>query len=195
MFCEIFYVLTTSLLKVSIGFFLLRVATSKTHIWIVRITMGLTILLGPIIFFVFLFQCAPVSAFWTLDPHDGKCLDTTVLVALVFAISGLNVIADWTFGLLPFWIVKDLQIPIRQKRLVIGLLAFAAVGSTATVVRLPYVLNLDQSAKGRDGDFLCKSHIPTKERVEYPLTLCKIALPKSLFGQLSRTALASQRAA
>jgi hypothetical protein len=79
--------------------------------------------------------------------------------------------------------------------LVIGLLAFAAVGSTATVVRLPYVLNLDQSAKGRDGDFLCKSHIPTKERVEYPLILCKIALPKSLFGQLSRTALASQRAA
>lgn len=119
--------------------------------------MILTVLFGPILFFVFLFQCNPIRAFWTLDPHDGKCLDTTVLVGLVFAISGLNVIADWTFGVLPIFIVKDLQIPLRQKRLVIGLLAFAAIGCTATVVRLPYVTTLDQSAKGRDGDFLCKS--------------------------------------
>lgn len=118
--------------------------------------MILTVLLGPIACFVFLFQCHPVSAFWTLDPHDGTCLDTTILIGIVFAISGLNVIADWTFGLLPFWIVKDLQIPVRQKRLVIGLLTFAAIGSTATVVRLPYVMTLDNSAKGRDGDFLCK---------------------------------------
>ena len=166
LFCEIFYVLTTSLLKVSIGYFLLRVATNKLHVWIVRTVMVLTVLFGPILFFVFLFQCKPVSAFWSLDPHDGKCLNSTVLVALVFAISGLNVVADWTFGLLPFWIVKDLQIPVRQKRLVIGLLAFAAVGSTATVVRLPYVLALKESGKGREGDFLCKSKssAPTNER-------------------------------
>lgn len=118
--------------------------------------MILTVLFGPILFFVFLFQCNPIRSFWTLDPNDGTCLDTNVLVGLVFAISGLNVIADWTFGLLPFWIVKDLQIPMRQKRLVVGLLAFAAVGSTATVVRLPYVLTLKHSAKGTDGDFLCK---------------------------------------
>jgi hypothetical protein len=161
LFCEIFYALTTSLLKVSIGYFLLRVATNKLHVWIVRTLMITTVLFGPIIFFVFLFQCKPVSAFWSMDPDDGQCLNTTVLVALVFAISGLNVIADWTFGLLPFWIVKDLQIPVRQKRLVIGLLAFAAVGSTATVVRLPYVLALKESAKGRDGDFLCTSRTPT----------------------------------
>lgn len=132
--------------------------------------MILTVLFGPTLFFVFLFQCNPVRAFWTLDPHDGKCLDTTVLVALVFAISGLNVIADWTFGLLPFWIVKDLQIPLRQKRLVVGLLAFAAVGCTATVVRLPYVLNMDQSAKGWDGDFLCKIDIPFKRHLHQALT-------------------------
>ena len=156
-FCEIFYVLTTSLLKVSIGFFLLRVATAKLHVWIIRLTMALTILFGPVLFFVFIFQCAPVSAFWSWEPANGNCLDTTVLVALAFAISALNVVADWTFGLLPFWIVKDLQIPVRQKRLVIGLLAFAAVGSTATCVRLPYIMALKDSGKGRDGDFLCES--------------------------------------
>lgn len=156
--------------------------------------MGLTILFGPILFFVFTFQCTPVKAFWSLDPHEGQCLDSTVLVALVFAISGLNVIADWTFGLLPFWIVKDLQIPLRQKRLVIGLLAFAAVGSTATCVRLPYVMALKESGKGRDGDFLCKFHNDIAGHVEHKLTSSQTKPQRLPYGQLSRTALASQQA-
>lgn len=132
--------------------------------------MALTILFGPILFFVFTFQCSPISAFWSLEPANGKCLNSIVLVGLVFAISGLNVVADWTFGLLPFWIVKDLQIPVRQKRLVIGLLAFAAVGSTATCIRLPYVMALKDSGKGREGDFLCKFDDGTRAYLEPQLT-------------------------
>jgi hypothetical protein len=157
--------------------------------------MALTILFGPILFFVFTFQCAPVSAFWSLEPAKGKCLDTTVLVGLVFAISGLNVVADWTFGLLPFWIVKDLQIPLRQKRLVIGLLAFAAVGSTATCVRLPYVMALKESGKGREGDFLCKFGDDTRADVEPQLTSRQIEPPKSPSGRPSSLASVSQQAA
>jgi hypothetical protein len=157
--------------------------------------MGLTILFGPILFFVFTFQCSPVSAFWSLEPANGKCLDTTVLVGLVFAISGLNVVADWTFGLLPFWIVKDLQIPLRQKRLVIGLLAFAAVGSTATCVRLPYVMALKESGKGREGDFLCKSDDDTWANVEPQLTLSQIKPQKLLSGQPWSLASVSPQAA
>lgn len=157
--------------------------------------MALTILFGPILFFVFTFQCAPVSAFWSLEPANGKCLNTTVLVGLVFAISGLNVVADWTFGLLPFWIVKDLQIPLRQKRLVIGLLAFAAVGSTATCVRLPYVMALKESGKGREGDFLCESDDDTKGNVEPQLTPSQIKPQKSPSGRPLSLAWVSQQAA
>ena len=154
--------------------------------------MALTILFGPILFFVFTFQCSPVSAFWSLEPANGKCLDTTVLVGLVFAISGLNVVADWTFGLLPFWIVKDLQIPVRQKRLVIGLLAFAAVGSTATCIRLPYVMALKDSGKGREGDFLCKFGNDTKAYVEPQLTSSQTEPQKSPSGRPLSLALVSQ---
>jgi hypothetical protein len=39
--------------------------------------------------------------------------------------------------------------------MVAGLLAFAAIGSTATVIRLPYVGSLAESYKGWNGDFLC----------------------------------------
>lgn len=157
--------------------------------------MALTILFGPILFFVFTFQCAPVSAFWSLEPANGKCLNTTVLVGLVFAISGLNVVADWTFGLLPFWIVKDLQIPLRQKRLVIGLLAFAAIGSTATCVRLPYVMALKDSGKGREGDFLCKFADGSKAYREPQLTSNQTEPQKSPSGQPLSLASVSQQAA
>ena len=180
-------------MKVSIGFFLLRVATAKLHIWIIRTVMVLTILFGPILFFVFTFQCSPISAFWSMEPSNGKCLDHTVLIALVFAISGLNVVADWTFGLLPFWIVKDLQIPKRQKRLVIGLLAFAAIGSTATCIRLPYVMALKESGKGREGDFLCKSGNAIAKNAGPKLTPSQIAPQTSPSGRLSRTALVSSQ--
>jgi hypothetical protein len=157
--------------------------------------MALTILFGPILFFVFTFQCSPISAFWSLEPANGKCLNSIVLVGLVFAISGLNVVADWTFGLLPFWIVKDLQIPVRQKRLVIGLLAFAAVGSTATCIRLPYVMALKDSGKGREGDFLCKFDDETRAYLELQLTSSQTEPQKSLSGRPLSLASVSQQAA
>jgi len=118
--------------------------------------MVVTVIFGTAFFFVVLFQCNPIKGFWTLDPDDAKCINVNALNALTYTISSLNVIADWVFGLLPFWIVKDLQMSIRQKRLVSALLAFAAIGSTATIVRLPFVGTLTESYLGWNGDFLCE---------------------------------------
>lgn len=118
--------------------------------------MIVTIVFGTSFFFVVLTQCNPIRGFWTLDPHDAKCMNVSALNALTYTISSLNVIADWVFGLLPFWIVKDLKMSVRQKRLVAALLAFAAIGSTATIVRVPFVGTLTESYLGWDGDFLCK---------------------------------------
>lgn len=154
-FCEIFYVCATSFLKVSIGLFLLRVATNKIHIWIVRLVMILAAVFGFAFFFVIVFQCWPISDWWSLDPNQKHCIKPEIVVGLTYGVSGLNVIADWTLGILPAFIVKDLQMSTRQKRLVAVILSFAAIGSSATIVRLPYVGSLSQSFDGSNGDFLC----------------------------------------
>ena len=120
--------------------------------------MVCTVIFGLAFDFIVLFQCWPISAFWTLNPADGHCINKDVLTGLTYGISALNVIADWTFGILPIFIVKDLVISKRQKGLVAGILAFAAVGSTATIVRLPFIPTLAESYLGWDGDFLCKFH-------------------------------------
>ena len=54
----------------------------------------------------------------------------------------MNAAADWVLGTLPFLIVWDLQMKLKTKALVAGILAFAAIGSTATVVRMFYIHTL-----------------------------------------------------
>lgn len=118
--------------------------------------MILSGILGFAFSFVIIFQCWPISDWWGLDPTQKRCINPTVIIGLTYAVSGLNVIADWSLGILPIFVVKDLQMSRRQKKLVSGILAFAAIGSTATIVRLPYIGSLEESFAGSDGDFLCK---------------------------------------
>lgn len=155
-FCEIFFTLATSLLKVSVGLFLLRVAAQPVHIWIIRTVIILSAVFGGGYFFVMVFQCWPISNWWDLNPAHKNCINPDIVIGLTYCVSALNIIADWTLGLLPIFIVKGLQLSIRQKRLVAIILSFAAIGSTATIVRLPYIGSLKESFDGWNGDFLCK---------------------------------------
>ncbi|EME41951.1 hypothetical protein DOTSEDRAFT_135077 [Dothistroma septosporum NZE10] len=156
-FCEIFFTLSTSLLKVSVGLFLLRVAAQPIHMWIIRMVIILSAVFGGGFFFVIVFQCWPISNWWDLDPSHKNCINPDIVIGLTYGVSALNIIADWTLGLLPIFIVRSLQMSTRQKRLVAVILSFAAIGSTATIVRLPYIGSLKQSFDGRNGDFLFKT--------------------------------------
>lgn len=64
--CQVFYVPATTLLKVSVGLFLLRISTRKVHIWSIRITMIATGLFGLYFFIVTVLQCRPLSNYWTV---------------------------------------------------------------------------------------------------------------------------------
>ncbi|KAH9809513.1 integral membrane protein [Teratosphaeria destructans] len=153
-FCEAFYVVSTGMLKVSIGLFLLRVATKPVHLWLIRVIMVFSAVFGGAFLFVVIFQCWPISDWWSLNPADKHCINPTVIIGLTYGVSALNVVADWTIGILPIFIVKDLQMSLRQRRLVSVILSFAAIGSTATIVRLPYIGSLRESFLGWNGDFL-----------------------------------------
>ncbi|KAG9945081.1 integral membrane protein, partial [Aureobasidium melanogenum] len=142
-FCEVFYTLATAALKISIGLFLLRIAVDRTHIWIIRWIMIFNVLFGVPYCLLITFQCKPVSFWWDLNPdHHGKCISPKVIVINTYIISVLNSVADWTFGILPFFIVRKLQMKRQTKIMVASILGFAALGSTATIVRTPFVHTL-----------------------------------------------------
>jgi hypothetical protein len=187
-FCELFYVLSTSLLKVSIGLFLLRVATKPLHLWIIRAVMLFSAVFGSAFAFVVIFQCWPIANWWSLNPAEKHCINPTIIITLTYAISAVNVIADWTIGIIPIFIVQDLQMSTRQRRLVAAILGFAALGSTATIVRLPYIKSLKGSFLGWNGDFLCKFLCSAHDARDHGLTcvLRRHSRPSNLDHSRSR---------
>lgn len=127
-FCEIFYTISTSIFKMSVGLFLLRITVHPLHIWIIRIIMGITAVVGTTYTLVVLLQCRPISFWWDLNPdHTGTCLSASLIMYFTYVVSVLNSIADWTFGLLPIFVLKDLQMKRRVKVIVSGIIGLAAM--------------------------------------------------------------------
>ncbi|KAG9651272.1 integral membrane protein, partial [Aureobasidium melanogenum] len=154
MFAEVFYTASASFLKVAVGLFLERITQNKVHILIIRVMMAATMLIGTIYLFVALFQCTPISFYWDFSSNaKGHCISPMVLVVISYVASVLNGAADFFFGILPIFIVKDLNMKRNTKIVVAGILGFAAIGSISTLVRLPYVRQLGTYK----GDFLYTS--------------------------------------
>lgn len=127
-FCEIFYTISTCLLKLAVGMFLLRITVHPWHIWIIRMIMIVAGFVGVGYTALVLAQCRPMSYWWDLDPtHEGKCLDASLVMIFTFVVSALNSFADWTFGILPVLIVKDLQMKKRLKIIVSCVIGLAAM--------------------------------------------------------------------
>ncbi|KAF1991188.1 hypothetical protein K402DRAFT_323585 [Aulographum hederae CBS 113979] len=146
---EIFYVLSAVVVKISLGLFLLRVAIKPAHIWTLRTVIIVESVFGIAYFLVLFFQCQPVSWFWThvkSNPPPGSCMDGSSIGALTYAASVINSLADWVMGIIPVFIVRTIQTTRRQKILVGIILAVGAIGSTATIVRIPYIETFNNQA-------------------------------------------------
>jgi hypothetical protein len=127
-FCEIFYTISTSVLKIAVGLFLLRITIIPTHVRIIRIIMAISAVVGVAYTSLVMFQCKPISFWWDLNPdHTGTCLSATLVMNTTYVVSVLNSFADWTFGILPVFIVKDLQMKRRVKVIIASVIALAAM--------------------------------------------------------------------
>ena len=137
--------------KISICYFLLRVVVSRTHLWITYAVMALNILSGIAFFFITLFQCRPVDAFWNRDPlNPGRCLGMDVVITITYVYSSCGIICDFTCTFLPMFIISGLNMDRRSKYALMPIMALACVASAATVVRFVYCKD------AKDPDFLCK---------------------------------------
>jgi hypothetical protein len=83
-------------------------------------------------------QCQPMSFFWsaTRDPSQGHCFNPHIMASFTYAHAVVSSIGDWTFGILPAFLVSGLNMNLRSKISVFLLLAFANIGSIATLIRI-----------------------------------------------------------
>lgn len=123
---ELFYAITTVLLRCSIALFILRICSKRIHKAIIYATTGVVIVFSIFYFFLVIFQCHPVNYYWTrFAPNpEGTCIDAAIFPAASFAHSAISASADWVLGILPLWLIWDLKMNIRTKLSVGILLSF-----------------------------------------------------------------------
>lgn len=128
-------------LKVAIGIFLLRIAVSRVHQTIIWVVIIVTEVYSTFFFFLFVLQCRPSSFFWTQhylmnDPRrgSGNCVDPKLTVDCFYAYSAISCVGDWVLGILPIFIVWNLQMNTRTKISVACILAVGAMYVTTQVL-------------------------------------------------------------
>ncbi|UJO24450.1 uncharacterized protein CLAFUR5_13776 [Fulvia fulva] len=80
-----------------------------------------------------IFLCYPVEYFWDKTIEGGKCLPR---VELWFFISGFNILTDIATVILPIPMIKDLQMPKREKRALMAVLCLGGIVCVITIIRL-----------------------------------------------------------
>jgi hypothetical protein len=106
---------------------LLRIAIKKVHTWIIYFAMMISVVAGLAFFFVTLFQCHPISYFWNTYSQDGTCVNIEIIIALGYLYSCFSIISDFTFAILPAFLVMGLQLKTRTKIALIPLLAMGCM--------------------------------------------------------------------
>lgn len=177
------------LAKISIGFFLLRVTVEHIHIWIIWSAMAITAATGIVFFFVTVLQCSPVSFFWSRAVGGkGTCLDMEVIVALTYFYSAISALCDFTFGILPIFMLWNLNMSRTTKIAVAPILSMACIASAGILVRMAYVHDF------RDPDFLCKSPVSSSTPPGRADTTTQTRRSTSPSGPTSRKGWPSPRA-
>ena len=118
--------------KISIGLFLLRFATERIYRWIYYAVMAASALTGTMLSFVVLFECHPISFFWTKHVQDesewtGRCLSPTFVDRFVIANGAVAIASDLIYAILPISLILKLDVSRRTKFAVIPVFAMACV--------------------------------------------------------------------
>lgn len=110
--------------KLSILYQFLRISATKYHRRAVYGMAVFVILFGVTMLFVTVFMCKPISGFWDLRNTEAKCLDKTIIW---FFHAGVNIFTDFALVIFPFFLLKALMMPMRQKITLILILALGGL--------------------------------------------------------------------
>ncbi|KAF2849180.1 hypothetical protein T440DRAFT_453103 [Plenodomus tracheiphilus IPT5] len=139
---EVFYILTTTLLKVSLGLFFLRVLSAPWQTRIFHIILGISTIYGLIYILITIFQCGNPSKLADSLLGSPKCLPGPFLLTTGYLYGTINVLADWTFVLIPITVLISSDLDTRSKISVSLVMALGAIGSLSSIMRMIYLHGL-----------------------------------------------------
>lgn len=112
---EIFYFFQMTLLKLTLLFFFLRIFPKTIIRNLLKGTIIFTILWGLAFVLVAIFQCQPISHYWTNwdnEHNNGRCINVN---ALAWSHAIISIVLDIWMLVLPLYEVFRLQLSPRKK--------------------------------------------------------------------------------
>lgn len=137
LYSQVTYGVSMPLVKASVVFTLVRITTDWRFRWALYAMQFLASVMAIVGILASFLYCRPVPAYW--NPLLGKCGDFMVVVNIGYAWTAVGIVTDWMCAVLPYFIVRKLQMTRRTKTTVMVILGLASVASTATIVRAPYL--------------------------------------------------------
>ncbi|KAH8646337.1 hypothetical protein BX600DRAFT_477535 [Xylariales sp. PMI_506] len=140
--CYIWYDMTMIFSRLSIGIFFLRLTIKRIHLWIIYLIMISTVAFGVIFLGVAIGECTPASYFWDKD-QNGWCMDTKIIVALMYLYSASSLFSDATYAIFPIFLMRGLQMDRRTRWGLIPILGLGWIASIAVMARFAFLTALD----------------------------------------------------
>ncbi|KAJ9143417.1 hypothetical protein NKR23_g6557 [Pleurostoma richardsiae] len=133
---QIFFLSGFVFIKCSICMTLLRISVVRWHRITLWALIAITVISTIFVDIYILLQCRPIQRTW--GEKEGTCLPSTITVAITFVISALNLITDFTTAVLPFLMLRKVQMSKNRKIAITLVLSLGVLASIATIARLPF---------------------------------------------------------
>ncbi|KAL5115708.1 hypothetical protein ACEQ8H_006420 [Pleosporales sp. CAS-2024a] len=139
---EVFYILTTTTLKISLGLFFLRVLTKRWQIMLFHVILGVSAIYGFLYVLTAIFACGNPTNMADAVLGSKKCLPAALVLISGYCYGVINIIADWTFVLIPITVLLDSELDRRSKMSVSIVMALGAIGSVSSIMRIIFLRGL-----------------------------------------------------
>ncbi|KAI1406929.1 hypothetical protein F5Y13DRAFT_207124 [Hypoxylon sp. FL1857] len=135
---QMHYAVSSNLVKAGIAVALLRLTTTQRlyRLIILGILISTPIFTAAVLI-VLIATCRPLGAQWDLEL--GSCPVHTVMAYLSYIFTAFTVILDWACAVIPYLLLRDLEMKRRIKISLIVVLAFGSLAGVCAIIRLPYI--------------------------------------------------------
>ncbi|GIJ88290.1 hypothetical protein Asppvi_007210 [Aspergillus pseudoviridinutans] len=141
------YVWVVALARISIAMLLLRITVQRRQSAVMYMVIGLTATVGLAFWLVLTLQCHPAKEFWQRTGR-GHCINTQYVLDISYLYSAVACLCDFTLGLFPVYILKDLRMSWRTKWALRVVLGMGCIAGAAVAARIPFLPDY------KDPDFL-----------------------------------------
>jgi hypothetical protein len=124
---EVFYIWTMMLLKLSLALFFYRLLREKWQKRMITAIVAIFTVFSFAYFWFTVFQCGtPNSGFW-FKRYLGECVSSSSILGFGYSHGIISALTDIILAAMPIPMIKNARIPRKEKVIVIGIVALAAV--------------------------------------------------------------------